>query len=77
MNEVRILNLWKQGLSKNKIAELYKREYNHEIKLIRMTVRNRHAGKYITSYEALNRIEIIIYKYLKEIHERNKSNNNL
>lgn len=66
MNEVRILNLWKQGLSKNKIAEIYKREYNNEIKLIRMTVRNRHEGKYINSYEALSRIERIIYKYLKE-----------
>lgn len=66
MNEVRILNLWKQRLSKNKIAEIYKREYNNEIKLIRMTVRNRHEGKYINSYEALSRIERIIYKYLKE-----------
>ena len=45
MDSNKILSLWKSGLSKNKIAEIYKREYNNEIKLIRMTVRNRHEGK--------------------------------
>lgn len=65
MNKDRIITLWRSGLSKNKIAEIYKREYNNEIKLIRMTVRNRHEGKYISSYDALARVEQVIYKYLK------------
>lgn len=65
MKKERIIALWRSGLSKNKIVDIYKREYNQEIKLIRMTVRNRHEGKYISSYEALERVERIIYKYLK------------
>lgn len=65
MNKDRILSLWRSGLSKNKIAEIYKREYNNEIKLIRMTVRNRHEGKYITSYDALARVEQVIYEYVR------------
>ncbi len=69
MNNDRIINLWRSGLSKNKIAEIYKREYNNEIKLIRMSVRNRHEGKYISNYEALAKIEKTIYEYLR----RNRS----
>lgn len=65
MDSNKILSLWRSGLSKNKIAEIYKREYNNEIKLIRMTVRNRHEGKYITSYEALARVEQVIYEYVR------------
>lgn len=65
MESNRILSLWRSGLSKNKIAEIYKREYNNEIKLIRMTVRNRHEGKYISNYEALSRVEQVIYEYIR------------
>ena len=64
MDSNKILSLWRSGLSKNKIAEIYEREYNNEIKLIRMTVRNRHEGKYISNYEALSRVEQVIYEYI-------------
>jgi len=65
MKKERIITLWRRGLTKNKIAEMYKREYNQEIKLIRMSVRNRHEGRYITSYEALARVEKVIYEYVR------------
>lgn len=66
MNEKEILSLWRKGLSKHKVAEIYKRRYNQQIKLIRAKVVNRHAGKFIGSYEALAVVEKIIYKYLQE-----------
>lgn len=69
MNESEIISLWKQGISKNKLAQIYKRNYNNEVKLIRMTVRNRFEGKFISEYEALSRIEKIIYKYLFTIKD--------
>lgn len=69
MNESEIISLWKQGISKNKLAQIYKRNYNNEVKLIRMTVRNRFEGKFISEYEALSRIENIIYKYLFTIKD--------
>lgn len=61
-----IIKLWKQGLSKDKLALMYKRQYNQQIKIIRSSVRNRHSGRFISSYEALAYVERIIYKYLKE-----------
>ena len=62
MQEQEIIRLWKSGLSKNRLAEIYKSRYNQRIKLIRAEVVNRHAGKFISSYEALAVIEKIIYK---------------
>ena len=61
-----IIQKWKQGLSKNQLATMYKRQYNQEIKIIRSTVRHRHDGRYISSYEALAYVERVIYRYLKE-----------
>lgn len=61
-----IINLWKQGLSKDKLALMYKRQYNQQIKIIRSSVRNRHSGRFISNYEALAYVEKIIYRYLKE-----------
>ncbi len=66
MSENEVLNLWKSGLSKHKVAEIYKRRYNQQIKVIRAEVVNRHAGRFISNYEALAVIERIIYKYIKE-----------
>lgn len=66
MQEKDIIEKWKQGLSKSKLALMYKREYNHEIKIIRSEVRNRHSGRFIGNYEALGYVEKVIYKYLKE-----------
>ena len=66
MQDKEIIEKWKQGLSKEKLALIYKRQYNQQIKIIRSTVRHRHSGKYISNYEALAYVERVIYKYLKE-----------
>lgn len=65
MNEQEIIQLWKAGLSKNKVAEIYRREYNETIKIIRLEMHNRHKGRFISNYEALSVVERVIYKYLK------------
>lgn len=65
MQDKEIIKKWKQGLSKNKLSLIYKRQYNQEIRIIRSEVINRHKGKFITSYEALAYVERVIYKYLK------------
>ena len=64
MTEREIIQKWKQGLSKDKLSKIYKREYNMQIKVIRSTVRHRHEGTFITNYEALKVVENVIYKYL-------------
>lgn len=66
MTDKEIIERWKAGLSKNKLAEIYRREYNQQIKIIRSTVRHRHDGTFISNYEALSKVERVIYKYLKE-----------
>ena len=60
-----IIEKWKQGLSKEMLAKMYRREYNQGIKIIRLSLENRHKGKYITNYEALSYVEKIIYMYIK------------
>ncbi len=71
MSENEVLVLWKSGLSKHKVAEIYKRRYNQQIKLMRTEVVNRHRGRFISSYEALAVVERIIYKKVKT-NEKNK-----
>ncbi len=66
MKENEIITKWKQGLSKNQLAAIYRRQYNQEIKIIRSSVRHRHDGRYISNYEALAYVERVIYRYLKE-----------
>lgn len=66
MTDKEILEKWNQGLSKDKLALIYKRQYNQQIRIIRSEVVNRHKGKFITSYHALAYVERVIYKYLKE-----------
>ncbi len=66
MQDKEIINLWTRGLSKNKLAEIYKRYYNQQIRIRRASVRHRHDGRYISNYEALRYIESVIYKYLRE-----------
>lgn len=66
MTNKEIIEIWKLGLSKNKIAEIYKRKYNQEVKKIRSQVRHRHDGKFISNYEALFHIERVIYEFLKK-----------
>lgn len=67
MTNKEIIEKWQQGLSKNKLAEIYRREYNQQIKIIRSTVRHRHDGIFISNYEALAKVERVIYRYLKEM----------
>lgn len=66
MKENEIITKWKQGLSKNQLATMYRRQYNQEIKIIRSSVRHRYDGRYISNYEALAYVERVIYRYLKE-----------
>lgn len=70
MQDKEIIEKWKAGLSKNKLAEIYRREYNQQIKIIRATMKHRHDGKYISNYEALAKVESTIYRYLKEREKR-------
>ncbi len=65
MTDKEIMQKWKQGLSKNNLAKIYKREYNMQIRDIRASVRHRHDGRFITNYEALSKVEEVIYRYLK------------
>ncbi len=65
MQNKEIIEKWKQGLSKDKLAQIYKRQYNQQIKIIRSEVVNRRKGRFITSYEALAYVERTIYEYLK------------
>lgn len=66
MTDQEIIEKWEQGLSKNKLAEIYRREYNQQIRIIRSSVKHRHDEKYISNYEALAKVESVIYRYLKE-----------
>ncbi len=66
MTDQKIIEKWEHGLSKNKLAEIYRREYNQQIRIIRATTRHRHDGTFISNYEALAKIESVIYRYLKE-----------
>ena len=65
VTEKQIITLWKKGLSKNKLSEIYRREYNEQIKTIRRSTKHRHDGRFITNYEPLYQVEKAIYKYLK------------
>ena len=76
MKENEIITKWKQGLSKNQLATMYKRQYNQEIKIIRSSVRHRHDGRYISNYEALAYVERAIYKYLKKEVKKNENKTN-
>ena len=62
MREEEIIQRWLGGYDKFKVAEIYKRRYNQQLRVIRLEVRNRHAGRFITYYEALARVEKIILK---------------
>lgn len=62
--EEEILNLWKSGLTKYKVAEIYRRNHNMHIKLVRTEMHNRHAGRLISSYESLAIVERVIYKHV-------------
>ena len=64
MQDKDIMSLWKKGISKNKLALIYKSQYNQQIKILRSTIRHRHDGKFISNYEALAKVEKVIYRYI-------------
>ncbi len=66
MREDEIIQLWRSGLSKNKVAEIYRRRYNEAIKIIRLEMHNRHKGRFISNYEALAVVEEIIYEEVRK-----------
>ncbi len=72
MIDKEIIKLWRQGLNKYKLAEIYKSRYNHKIRIIRSEMPNRHAGRYISNYEALAVVEKVILKYLEKDKRRNR-----
>lgn len=76
MQDKEIITKWRQGLSKNQLATMYKRQYNQEIKIIRSSVRHRHDGRYISNYEALAYVERVIYRYLKKEVKKNENKTN-
>ena len=43
-----------------------------QIKINRASVRNRHSGKFIDNFEALQHVEQIIYNEIKKQKEENK-----
>lgn len=65
MTDKEIILKWKQGLSKEILSKIYKREFNREIRIIRADPKHRHAGKYISNYESLKKIEEVIYDFIK------------
>lgn len=65
MNDQEILNLWKKGLNKNKVAQIYMRQQNQRIKIIRYDRKHRHE-KLMTYYEALYKVERVILKEIKK-----------
>lgn len=65
MKEEEIIKLWEAGIHKNVIAKMYRTRYNNWVKLVRLDVRHRKAPKFITSYQALNDVEKIIYSHIR------------
>lgn len=41
MTDKEILVKWQQGLSKDKLSKIYKKEYNMQVKIIRSSIRHK------------------------------------
>ena len=65
MKDEELLKLWKQGLDKNILAKIYMKNYNNRIKIIRLDTKHRNE-RFLTYFEALNKIENIILKEIKK-----------
>ena len=57
----------RSGYTKHKVEQIYKRIYNEKFKIVRLELRNRHAGKMITTYEDLHKVEKVIWKEIKNM----------
>lgn len=64
MKDSKIIKLWKSGLDKYKVAEKYRKEYNQQIKLVRLNPRHRQE-KFLTKYESLEYVEKLILEELR------------
>ena len=64
MTEEEIIELWHQGITRLKLARIYQRRYNQNVKIIRLDIRNRHV-RFITYREALNRVEKILMEEIR------------
>ncbi len=64
MRDSEIIKLWKSGLSKYQVAEIYRRDYNQKIKIIRYDMRHRHE-RFMTKYEALSYVEKVILEEVR------------
>ena len=68
MSEDEILSMWKSGVNKWKLAELYKRRYNQNIRIIRASVRHRHDRQINKQQRSIIRNrKSDIQKYKKEV----------
>ncbi|HIT71050.1 MAG TPA: hypothetical protein IAD08_03945 [Candidatus Scatovivens faecipullorum] len=65
MSDEEIFKLWRLGLNKDIVAKIYMKSYNQRVKIIRLDIRNRKV-KFLTYYEALNKVEKIILKNIKK-----------
>lgn len=65
MSDEEIFKLWRLGLNKDIVAKIYMKSYNQRVKIIRLDIRHRKA-KFLTYYEALNKVEKIILKNIKK-----------
>lgn len=65
MTNKEILDLWHEGYTRLTLAKIYMRRYNEQVKIIRLDMNNRHV-RFITYKEALNRVERILIKNIKE-----------
>lgn len=65
MKDEELLKLWKQGLDKNILAKIYMKNYNNRVKIIRLDIKHRNE-RFLTYFEALNKIENIILKEIKK-----------
>ena len=68
------MRLWNSGLSKYKVAEIYRNQYNESIYFIRLDKHNRYEAKRMTKKEALAKVERVIYE---EMMKKRKKRNNV
>ena len=71
MKEEEIINLWKQGLDKQTIANRYQRILNQYAKVLKLDIKHKDE-KLITRYEALQKVENVIYQYIIKMNKTEK-----
>lgn len=65
MSDKEIIQMWHEGYTRLTLAKIYMQRYNQQVKIIRLDMKNRHV-RFITYKEALNRVERILIKNIKE-----------